>query len=140
VDIELQARIERIGIATARAVDEVAGIGDGQPIPAKQPLVDLHLALVAVLPGLIEGGHRLGLCRRLIVDHHVLPALIDPQVVDRARNQQVCRVVQGLDAFEVLPPGIQFIMRGGADGYSVGGLQGMCGARRTVPVEFCLEQ
>lgn len=80
VNVKVYPCIERLGVRPPGAIDEVACVRHVEAVVSEQLLVDLHLALVARLPGLVQRVDRFLLCRGLVVDDDVLAVAVDPQV------------------------------------------------------------
>ena len=111
LDPEFQARIEARHVASPVAVDKPAPPCHRKSLAAQQPLVELHLALVAVLPIGIERhlGHLGG---GLVVHHYQLPRLlVMPQVIYGAEQLEPGRLVGSPNTPEVVAPILQLRMR-----------------------------
>ena len=111
-NIEIHAALKTRSTPPPVAIDKVARIGNGESVPPQEPLVDLHLPLVTVLPPRVNRD-RLVFTRRLIVHHQVLPVWRHPQVVNGSRDYQVGLLVMDLHPREIGPPAIQLLMRAG---------------------------
>lgn len=139
-DLEFHPAAESVRGAVAVAIDEVAGPGDAEAVLAQQPLVELHLPLVGDLPVGVDADLFVLGGGLVVGDDELARAEIDPQVVDRARQQEAGVLVQEADALEVLPPFIQLLV---VEGHGVDVLPqhvGMRLAEGAIMVEFLLQQ
>ncbi|GEM_PF-4792831 len=109
-NVEVQFGIEDIAVGLAIAVHEISRVRDLEALTAEQPLIDFHLALVAIVPVLIELGNFFSLGRGFIIHDNVFAIGILPEVVDRTENQEVGLLVQTLNAREVVPPLVQVLV------------------------------
>ena len=110
-DVEFELRVKRLPICLTIAVDEVSGVRHLVAALTKQPLIDLHLPLIPVLPFFVERHNGFILRCTFVVDDDVLALRILPQIVNRPEDQQVRRLMQALDAGKRVPPFLQLIMR-----------------------------
>jgi hypothetical protein len=78
------AFVEALGIL-AVAIDKKSGVRDAKAVAAEEPLIDLHLPLVALLPLLIDGDAT-RFRGRPVIDHGKLAADVLPHIVDRSRR------------------------------------------------------
>jgi hypothetical protein len=111
--LKLQPPIKNLFIAIAVAVDEVAGIRNFMAVFSKEPLVDFHLALVAIVPGFVELNYVFLFAGGLVVDHYVLCLRVFPEIVDGAEDQEIGRLMEVLDTGEVVTPNVEILMRYG---------------------------
>lgn len=96
------------GVGFARAVNEVAGVRGFEAVLAEEPLVDFHLALVAVLPVFVERGDGFRFGGGFVVyDDIFVCCRIEPQVVDCATDREAGGRVQVFHAVEVVAPGVE---------------------------------
>jgi hypothetical protein len=136
---ELKPAVERLAIPVAVDVDEVAAIRDGEAVAPQEPLVEFHLALVRLLPPVVERD-RLLRASRLVVDDDELPVRRHPQIVDRPEEEEVGRRMVELHADEVLAPAIELRVGEGDGIEAVRSHERMgltCGA---VPIELLLQE
>lgn len=88
LDVKLDLAVEGGGVGAAVAVHKVAGVVHFKAVHAKEPLIDLHLALVADLPVGIQ-CYLTVLRRGLVIDDQQLTLGIDPHVIYSTGKAQV---------------------------------------------------
>ena len=108
---ELEFRAEYFPVCRTIGIDEVTRIGHLQAVSSQQPLVDLHLSLVARMPIFIERVNRVVLGGSLIVDDNIVTPRLLPEIGDRTRYDEVGVLVKMLYANEIFSPGFEIFVR-----------------------------
>ena len=131
----LKAILARVSID----IYEVSGVGNLEAVTPEEPLVYLHLTLISPFP-LAFQRHLSLRARGLVIDHEKLAVWLDPNVIHRTGQKKIRRLVQVLDALEVLPPHIDLLV---LEGDGVDSMRNHEGVRRLIgsmPVKLAFEK
>lgn len=108
-EIKFQSAVKSPSVLASVDIDEVRYVIDAESIPTQEPLVDLQLPFVTV--AISEAGRDLRQdTGGLVVDDNQFAAATDPDVIDRAMDYEIGRLMQMTDAGQVLAPLFQVLM------------------------------
>jgi hypothetical protein len=107
---------------------------------SKEPLVNFHLALIAIMPGFVELNYVFPLTGSFVVNHDVLCLRVLPEVVDSAEDQEISGLIEVLDTGEVVAPGVEILMRDGNGVDAVMFHERVFGALGSVEVKLLFEK
>ncbi len=139
LDVKLEFSIKCLFIRPAVAINKIASVGHLESFAAQEPLVELHLTLVAVLPLGVEGHFRI-LAGGLVIHHDQFSVRTLPHIINRASKQEVRLFIEISNAGEIRPPRIKIVVRK-RDRIDVVGLhKRVCDPFGPVKVEFLLEE
>lgn len=131
--------IKAVHVHPRIGVNKVASVAHGKAIRSQQPLVCFHLTFVTYLPVTIY-VHLFVFARRLVIDDDEFACLIDPDIIDGAKDMEISWLMQRVDTREIVPPLIHLLVLERLHREFMLDHDGVLRASRSVHIELFLEE
>lgn len=136
---EFELVVKAVHVHPCIGIDEVARVIHSEAVRSEQPLVCFHLTFVTYLPVTIY-VHLFVFARRLVIDDDEFACLIDPDIIDGAKDMEISWLMQRVDAREIVPPLIHLLVFERLHREFMLNHDGVLRASRSVHIEFFLEE